>query len=648
MEYKLTETLVPCKEYTYLKYPFEYFNRLQSTILENKLDSLDNNLVLGTTTSSGKTISAELFMGNILNKNKKIIYCSPLKSLTQEKYKQWLETFSNYKICILTGDYALTKKLETQLLEADIVCVTSEMLDSRTRNYKSEKSSWIFNVGLIILDESHIISTSRGHAVEIGLLRFGKLVPKAQILLLSATMPNVTDFDKWLTIVNNKKTNIINSSWRPTELVWNYIEHGDGTYFEIRDNQLEIVKNLIMKKPNEKFLIFCWSKTQSRQLESNLLENKIYCKTHNADLNMATRLSTEDSFSDKSQKGLKILISTSTLAWGRSLPARNVIIVGTKRGLEPVDELDIIQAAGRAGRFGIDDKGFVFFICDDKNHWKYLLENPRKVESKLMDIDYLSFHILAEIKNEVIKDMVTLDLWLKKTLAYTQQLVNQSLVLATIEKLKFWGMIREKDGIFEITKVGLISASMYFLPKDVFHWKVSFSHIAKNNLWNSDLCLSFALGSTPSYSLSYISKADVERVNDYMESVSKLWGNPNLYNSLMACDLFDLLNGHKVSSLINGLKFDVSRIVNALLILNGIYGWDKNNVLEILPDRIQKGLSKEVAELCLIPGIGLARAKLLYDNGFKSKKDISKNKNKILNLLGQKIGEKVLKSVAVL
>jgi replicative superfamily II helicase len=39
-----------------------------------------------------------------------------------------------------------------------------------------------------------------------------------------------------------------------------------------------------------------------------------------------------------------------------------VVIVGVNRGLIKVDELDVIQMAGRAGRYGIDDEGFVHLI----------------------------------------------------------------------------------------------------------------------------------------------------------------------------------------------------------------------------------------------------------------------------------------------
>ena len=103
----------------------------------------DVNLVLGTTTSSGKTIAAELFMGRtLMRKMKKVLYISPLKSLTEEKYQEWKKTFPKHNICILTGDYVLSPKKSRELNRADIIVLTSEMIDSRTRKKDSEKSEF--------------------------------------------------------------------------------------------------------------------------------------------------------------------------------------------------------------------------------------------------------------------------------------------------------------------------------------------------------------------------------------------------------------------------------------------------------------------------------------------------------------------------
>ena len=111
----------------------------------------------------------------------------------------------------------------------------------------------------------------------------------------------------------------------------------------------------------------------------------------------------------------------STLAWGRNLPARNVVITGVHRGLTEVDELDIIQMAGRAGRYGIDDAGFVYLIIPERStpQWKYTFENPRPVKSVINEKEILAFHVLAEIQNGVSSEKGVFR-WYKRSLAYLQ------------------------------------------------------------------------------------------------------------------------------------------------------------------------------------------------------------------------------------
>lgn len=632
-------------EYEYHKYPFEGFNRVQSTILQNGFHEQDANLVLGTTTSSGKTISAELFMGKTLFDGGKVIYCSPLKSLTQEKYSDWQKTFSNYKICILTGDYTLNKEREKELNEADIICVTSEMLDSRTRNYLSEKSEWMFKARLVVVDESHIISTQRGHAVEVGLGRFAKLVKQARILLLSATMPNILDFKQWLTNINGKHTNVINSSWRPTELEWHFIYHSSfGGYREIEEDKLRLARKIIMEKPNEKYLVFCWSKTQGRQLESQLKNLEIDCKFHNADLSLKDRLEVEKEF-EKRENGLRILISSSTLAWGRSLPARNVVIVGTKRGINEVDIFDIIQASGRAGRFGIDPKGDTYLICDS-TMWEQKVKNPRKVTSELMNKDLLGFHLLSEIKNKEIYDKRTLNKWFDLTLAKVQKPVDYDLVNESLLQLEKWGMLYiNVDGIFNITRIGLVSANLYFLPRDVIHWKSGFNHIKNNNLWKSDLALSYVIGSTPSYSLPYVPQKDKERVEEYSTALATKWGRYPAFESLMACDLYDLMQGYKPPITINNLRHDIERLTQAFTWLDSICQWHQTAIWKTLPIRVQKGVGRELVALCEIDGIGAVRAKKLFEKGFKSRMDLLENKETLAKIVGRNISEKIISQI---
>ena len=129
------------------------------------------------------------------NELKKIIYTSPLKSLSNEKFEDWKKRFPDKTVVMLKGDtlhsvHERDKQMKA-CMQADIIICTSELLDSCTRRGINEKTLWLSYVGLVIIDESHCISLeSRGHAIESGIMKFTKLNPKARILFLSATMPN--------------------------------------------------------------------------------------------------------------------------------------------------------------------------------------------------------------------------------------------------------------------------------------------------------------------------------------------------------------------------------------------------------------------------------------------------------------------------
>ena len=639
--------LVPTSEYPFQKYNFPFFNRVQSTILKKVGHSADCNLVLGTSTSSGKTVSAEIFMGSTLDSGKTVVYVSPLKSLTQEKYDDWSETFSDKKICILTGDYVMTPQREKEINEADIICLTSEMVDSRTRKADMEKSAWFKKVGLLIVDESHIISTNRGHAVEAGLIRFSTVCPTARILLLSATMPNVADFQEWLTILNGKKTEVINSTWRPTQLDWNFVEHASGAYAFERDQKMNEALMLVQHKPDEKFLVFVHDKNTGRMLVNLFKENEVEAEFLNADLSMQERQTIEQGFRRR-EGGDRVLVTTSVVAWGSNLPARNVVIVGTVRGINEVDELDIIQMAGRAGRFGIDPKGDVFLICKNSYEWSQRVKRPRDVTSTLIEKGILGFHILAEIKTGSVYNKATLEKWFDRTLARIQLDIPKEMVEEVLRDLEFWGMMVVTEiGYYKVTRLGRVSADLYYFPADIFHWSVAFGRVNSGDLWNNDLAIAYSLGTVPSWQMNYIPKEAEERVRRFTQEVAKLPGFDKTYSSVIAADAYDLLVGHSTSLSMRNVQYDAPRICQTLAQIDRVKGWKVPEFWNTLQLRIKYGAPAEIAQLCAIPGIGVARAKKLNAGGITKFEDFLEDKNhrKIGLALGDKLANQAIKFV---
>lgn len=252
----------------------------------------------------------------------KVIYSAPLKALSSEKFHDWTNgIFKNQTIIQLTGDTLTSPKIRAEMMKqcqsADIVLMTSELLDSLTRNFQSENYQWLMDVALLICDESHIItSPGRGDCVEAAVMRFSQINPRARLWMLSATMPNVDEFSTWLSTLNGKSTQILNSTWRPTTLVWHFIQHMTfGGYTEIQSDKVSKAVKLVQMKPTEKFLVFVWDKNTGRNVVSRLREENIVCEFHNADVDFEGRTEIVQRFENDSDP-LQVIVATTTLAWG--------------------------------------------------------------------------------------------------------------------------------------------------------------------------------------------------------------------------------------------------------------------------------------------------------------------------------------------
>ena len=166
-------------------------------------------------TASGKTLIAILAILSHISKHKtKVVYLSPLRALASEKFEEFkklekLDLGRKIKVGISTGD---SNSTDNKLDDADIIILTNETMDA---NMAFERD-WIYEIGLVISDEIHLIGDStRGPTLEMILTRLrtgflGKIPPK--IIGLSATISNSNELAEWL------KCELVESEWRPVPL----------------------------------------------------------------------------------------------------------------------------------------------------------------------------------------------------------------------------------------------------------------------------------------------------------------------------------------------------------------------------------------------------------------------------------------------
>ena len=473
VEIKEEENLkIPVKNYTELNLGFEYFNPPQSKFISEKLHQKDCNVIVAWSTSAGKTVTAELTIENQLKQNKKVIYACPLKALAEEKIKRFKKLFTDKNIEIFTGDYNDFDRRKTKAQNADLAIVTTELLDSITRNQTLTKFL-LYAAGTVIIDEFHIIATDRGPAVESALIRLPKHI---SILLLSATVPNTKEVAEWIYNLNKKETYIFESSFRPVKIDWKIIHIDYKRYTFWLKHSLQhlnqLIHELLHSKDKGQILIFVWTKSAGHKIKQMLDYEGIPCHFHNASLNLEDRNNFEEDFENGK---IKVLIATTTLAWGKNTSARYVIIFGDKRGYNFVDGWDVIQMGGRAGRMGYSSKGDVFWFVSDKNYANEVLNNPPAITSKLVIPDYLAFHVIGEIplyKSIGINKIIT---WFKKTFA--SNLVNtqesysilNSAFNILIEKTKIVKYDVEKKEV-SLTRLGIIAKRFYLDPGEVWAW----------------------------------------------------------------------------------------------------------------------------------------------------------------------------------
>jgi len=628
---------------------FDQFNRVQSTLIINGLPTKNCNLVLGTSTSTGKTISAELFVHSVLAQGRRVLYVAPMKALVTEKLMEWTRGFPNHQVEILTGDFRKATNGASKLSSADIVVMTTEMLDSQSRAAHRSPDHWMDNVGLIVMDEGHIIgSPSRGVPGEVGILRVCSLFPEdpPRVVILSATLPNAPDFANWLSKLNGLDTYTLNDPWRPIKLSWEFYPIKARQYAQSRKEMIWGAVNMAKKKPNEKFMIFAHEKKTGHNLKAALEKAGIPTEFHRADLPTAKRMSIESRFKDK--KGdLRVIIATSTLAWGVNLPAKNVVILGVTRGITKVDLADIIQMSGRSGRLGIDTTGTCILMCpsDKVSRWSHKVQNSPAVKSALLDEKHLRFQILAEIDLGILTHPDDLPGWFDRTLVGQQVEYPEDHFENALDKLLKMGMLTIEDELLKVTRLGRVGTSLYFTPDDIYHW---YKFMKANDGLKTDTQIAGLIGGSPTLIMNYVPAEFKDTVSLYLRACGTEGTKHRLAHPFMAYALWMHIKGEAGSNYglrfyLNNITQDADRLTNAISMIGKITGIEVPSDLAL---RIRHGVPRQLAFLCDLPGVGPQKAHLLYLAGVTTPEKLQDTKLSVLiNCLGQAAGKKVYECI---
>lgn len=625
-------TLVPTKNYEYAKWEFDDFNPVQSRLMETYAG--DSNVAIAAATSAGKTVAAEMYLAyEIRKRGGKGIYVGPLKALASEKEQDWTDTkhhFSDLNTAIVTGDFRFTGSRITELDKANLIVMTPEMLASRCRNSKSDKSKFLKDVGTIVFDESHLLTVpGRGDHIEVALMKLAMINPDIRVVLLSATMPNVDEICGWTSKITGRDTYFLESEYRPCPLSIHYEAYydGDKMYDDKEQQKVGTACSIVDYYPKDKFLIFVHTKRTGKMMVEELVEHGVTAEFHNANLGLKARRDLEDRF--KNDPTCRVIVATSTLAWGLNLPARRVIVAGVHRGLQLVENYDIWQEVGRAGRPKYDPRGDAYILVPETNKDEHIARLKKKTPIRSTMLEFvgtptnphyktLAFHVVSEIHHGGVKTKEGFREWFRRSLASHQdQDFNDAVIDRTIQMLEQCRAIVTEDGEYKCTAIGKVASMFYYSPFDVSDLRRNFKQVFDQKLMDNDFAVAMALGNIDSNKWAIANRYEKEQMAMFDTKVSRMFGENTFLPGAVKYGFayFNMMKGKRLdtfAALQGTLLADLQRTMQVIHAIDSMScQWGQEAFLKTMNLRLQYGVEADLVQLCRIPNVGQVRANRL-------------------------------------
>lgn len=196
------------------------------------------NTVCVKPTGTGKTADALYIITKNFKEGKRTFYTTPLKALSNDKFREFSKIFGEEHIGLLTGDLKLRKNAPIVIMTTEIYrnMALSDFSKSKNKNFEGVKT--------VVFDEAHYLSDKdRGAIWEESIM----LTPKnVQILALSGTVGNAAEFTEWIRNITPIKTYLVESSPknRHVPLIYYAFEDSDkgGNFVELVSAKVKVNK----------------------------------------------------------------------------------------------------------------------------------------------------------------------------------------------------------------------------------------------------------------------------------------------------------------------------------------------------------------------------------------------------------------------
>ena len=361
----------------------------------------------------------------------------PLKALAQEIGQDWGAGLPGYAVHAYTSDQFSRKPF----MQADVLVMTPERLDLITRAW-GRHHRWLARVGLLIVDEFHLIADpARGGRVDASLTKFTLLNPTARILAMTATCGNMDEVKSWM------HADHYHALERPVPLHWNTI-----TVKTAAQKQPELLH--VLQAEPKSTLIFVHSRTRCVELAAKFPN----AEAHHAGLNREQRQAVEARF----REGVTTtLVCTPTLEMGVNLPCARVVLYdltladytwGTT-SFRPLSVNAAWQRAGRAGRAGQSGEVLVLGTRkEDPESYEHAplepLVSPLLWEEQLLDF------LLGAVDGGFAINLGSLARLVCRTFAGFRRQVSLDFAQEEIKYLITLGALQEEAGRLNVTPLG--------------------------------------------------------------------------------------------------------------------------------------------------------------------------------------------------
>lgn len=340
--------------------------------------AVGDSVILGTPTGSGKSMVALGLCFMALATGRTAYYTAPIKALVNEKFFAMVDILGRENVGMITGDTTINT-------DAPVICCTAEILANQALREGATSK-----VGCVAMDEFHFYADpDRGWAWQVPLLT----LPRAQFLLMSATLGDVSSIAADLQERTGRPVDVIADAPRPVPLSYEYslepleatvelaLREGDAPLYLVhfsQDAALASAQSLasygVATKEQREAVKQAMKGTRFTTAFGKILQRLLGCGVgvHHAGMLPRYRLLVEK----LAQQGLlPVICGTDTLGVGINVPIHTVVLTQLTKfdghHMRRLRAREFHQIAGRAGRSGFDTEGLVIALAPEheiENH----------------------------------------------------------------------------------------------------------------------------------------------------------------------------------------------------------------------------------------------------------------------------------------